>query len=271
MLIVRTAASVAIIVMSLTLTINGQGTRKAPPAKAPATATAKPPARAERRVPFAVGERLLYDVSWSSYVTAGTLSLVVDSKKPSYGSTAYYVVAEAQTTGVLSSLYTLYYKADTLIDAFSLLPQRGSLFSREGKRQRFKVTTFDHARKTGKFEMQTASKMEKDLTLQPLMQDMLSAFYVLRSISPQPGDRLEIPVSDSGWSYKVTFVVSGPEPAKNAAGTAVPSLRVTPQVIDEKGQRVGEGFVFWLANDATLKPVRMEGRLAAGRVVIALK
>jgi hypothetical protein len=98
---------------------------------------AKPaPPKAERRVPYAVGERLAYDVSWSNYVTAGTLTISIDSKKPSFGSTAYYIVAEAQTTGVLAKLYTLYYKADTLLDVYSLLPQRGSLFSREGSRQR---------------------------------------------------------------------------------------------------------------------------------------
>ena len=221
------AAAAAAVAVVMTVPLAGQAGRK--PA-APASPAA--PARAERRVPFAVGEKLLYDVSWSSYVTAGTLSLTVESKKPSYGSTAYYVVAEAQTTGVVASLYTLYYKADTLIDSYSLLPQRGSLFSGEGRRQRFKVTTFDHPRKYGKFEMQTASKMEKDLTLRPLTQDMLSAFYVLRSISPRPGDKLEIPVSDSGWNYAVTFVVTGPESAKTAAGTAAPALRVTPQVID---------------------------------------
>lgn len=260
MMRIRTAAAVAAIAACCTAPLDGQAGRQ------PAA-----PAPVERRVPFAVGERLQYDVSWSNYLTAGTLTLTIESKKPSYGSTAYYVVAEAATTGVLSNLYSLYYKADTLIDSFSLLPQRGSLFSREGRRQRFKVTTFDHTRKSGRFEMQTASKMEKDLSLKPLTQDMLSAFYVLRSISPRPGDRLEIPVSDSGWNYAVTFVVSGPETANNAAGSAVPALRVTPQVIDEAGKRVGQGFVFWLSNDAALKPVRMEGRLAAGSIVIALR
>jgi hypothetical protein len=238
---------------------------------APAPPAKKVPAPAEKRVPYAVGEKLLYDVSWSSYVTAGTLSLTVESKKPSYGSTAYYIVAEAQTTGILANLYTLYYKADTLVDAFSLLPQRGALFSKEGSRQRYKVTTFDHRNKKGLFEMETASKMRKDLTLLPLSQDMLSAFYVLRAISPRPGDRLEIPVSDSGWMYKVTFVVTGPEMVKDAAGRSVSTLKVVPQVIDEGGKRVGEGFSFWLSNDAALKPVRMEGSLAAGRIVIALK
>jgi len=35
--------------------------------------------RTERPVPFKVGETLTYDVSWSSYVTAGTAVATVES------------------------------------------------------------------------------------------------------------------------------------------------------------------------------------------------
>src|SRR3954447_2135571 len=61
-------------------------------------ATGAGPTRAERAVPFGVGETLDYDVGWSSYLTAGTATLSVREKKPSYGSTAYYVVAEGGAT-----------------------------------------------------------------------------------------------------------------------------------------------------------------------------
>ena len=80
-------------------------------------ALAAAPPRAERTVPFKVGETLTYDVSWSSYLTAGTAVTTVKDKKPSYNSTAYYVVAEGRPTPLLSKLYTLYYKMDSLIDS----------------------------------------------------------------------------------------------------------------------------------------------------------
>ena len=236
---------------------------------APKTAAAAP--RTERRVPFLVGENLLYDVSWSSYVSAGTLALKVEGKRPSYASTAYYISAEAQTSGLLSKLYTLYYKADTLVDVFTLLPQRGSVYSRENRRERLKTTTFDHAKKTAVFEMKTASLMHLDLQLPPLTQDLLSAVYVLRSIQPRTGDRLEIPVSDSGKLYKVTFIVGGVEPQKKSDGTVVPALRVTPDVRDEKGKQTAAGSVLWLANNPSLTPIRMEASLPVGRVVVALR
>ena len=98
--------------------------RPAPPAAAPAR-------RSERPVPFHVGETLTYDVSWSSYLSAGTAVVTVKEKRPSFNSTAYYIVAEARPTPLLSKLYTLYYKLDTLLDAYTLLPQRGSSIGSE--------------------------------------------------------------------------------------------------------------------------------------------
>lgn len=252
--------------LSTTSYLDGQ--RPAAPRPAAGAATK---ARTERTVPFAAGERLTYDVSWSNYLTAGTLALSVDDKRPSYGSTAYYITAEARTVGMVASLYTLYYKADTLLDAYSLLPQRGSLYSREGRRERLKITTFDHGRRQAKFEMKTASLMTKDLTLPPLTQDMLSAIYVLRSIRPRTGDRLDIPVSDSGRMYNVTFAIGGEERVKKADGTVVNALVVSPQAVEEPNKPVNTGLRFWLSNDARLVPVRMEAGLAVGRIVLALK
>ena len=68
----------------------------------------RPAARRDVPIPFAVGETLTYDVSWSSYLTAGTASLRVLDKKPSYGSTALYIVAEGRPTALVSRLYSLY-------------------------------------------------------------------------------------------------------------------------------------------------------------------
>lgn len=230
-----------------------------------------PAPRVERKVPYAVGERLTYDVSWSNYLSAGTLILNVEAKRPSYNSTAYYIVAEAKTEGLLAKLYTLYYKADTLIDTFSMLPQRGSVFSREGGRQRMKITTFDHSRKQGRFEMQTASKMVKDVGLGTATQDLLSAVYALRTIAPRAGEKFTMPISDSGWLYQVLWTVGQVEAVKVASGQTVQALRVMPRVTDEKGQSISSGSVLWLATDGSYRPVRIEAAAPVGRIVLALR
>jgi len=158
-----------------------RGTASPPHAPArPAVAASK---RTPQAVPFSPGETLTYDVSWSSYVTAGSATLAVREKKPSYGSDAYYIVAEGRPTPLLSKLYDLYYKADTLLDVYSLLPQRASIYSEEGKRHRTKVTTFDQSAKKAHYEVQTATLVKKELVIPAYAQDGLAALYVLRAIA----------------------------------------------------------------------------------------
>jgi hypothetical protein len=239
-------------------------------ARRPAAAAARPAApKKEMAVPFKPGETLDYDVGWSSFVTAGTATIVVKEKKPSYGSTAYYIVAEGRPTAIVSKLYTLYYKADTLIDAFSLLPQRGSLYSEEGKRHRMKTTTFDQGAKKAIFQVETRTVVKKDLAIPRFTQDALSAIYVLRSIPFKTGDRFNMPVSDNGQIYKVQMQVGAAEPVKTGMGT-VNGLRITP-VITGPDKDAPKGLALWISDDARRLPLKMEAQLLVGKFVITLR
>jgi hypothetical protein len=236
-----------------------------------ALAAAQPrPARVERPVPFRAGERLEYDVSWSSYLTAGTVVLHVADKRPSFNSDAYYIEAEAKPSSLLSRIYTLYYKADTLLDVYSLLPQRGSVYSREGKRQRMKVTSFNHGAKKARFDMQTATSMTKEMAVTPATQDVLSAIYALRTAAPKPGDRIHLTVADSGRLYQADFAVGKPESIRLPSG-AIPALRIAPTIVNDAGETIAAGSVLWLSNDAERLPLRLEMPLSAGRFVLSLR
>jgi hypothetical protein len=236
-----------------------------------AAGQARKPAAPKRElpVPFSAGEVLEYDIGWSSYVTAGTATVTVKEKKPSYNSIAYYVVAEGRPTPLLSKLYTLYYKADTLIDAYSLLPQRGSLYVEEGKRHRMKTTTFNQASKRAKYEVQTATHVEKDLTIPGFTQDALSALYVLRSIPMKAGDKFNMPVTDAGDVYKVQMQVGGVEPVKTPMGT-INALKIVP-VIATSGGTPPRGLAIWISDDARRLPLRIEAQLPVGKFTVALR
>lgn len=235
-------------------------------------ASAGPPSKpqAERSVPFRPGETLVYDVSWSEFLSAGTATVTVKEKKPSFGSTAYYIVAEGRPTPLLSKLYTLYYKVDTLLDAYSLLPQRGSVYSEEGRRRRLKITRFHQAARKAEFEMQTSTVAKKDMTLPPYTQDALSAMYVLRAIPLKAGGKMAMPVSDSGMMYRVQLLVGASEIVKTPVG-AVRAWRITPTILDEKGQREGRDMALWMSVDARRLPLKIEADLAVGKFVLLLR
>ena len=181
---------VALVCLAGIQAISGQSARNPMP---PKQAAAKP--RGEVRVPFKAGELLTYDVSYSTYVTAGTVTMNVQSKRPSYNSVAYYVVAEARPTPLMSKLYTLYYKADVLMDVYTLLPQRAGVYSEEGQRHQMKVTTFDNAARKATFENVTAKNGRREFPVPAFTQDALSAVYVIRALPLKVGGRETIPVA----------------------------------------------------------------------------
>ena len=259
-----------LILCAIATTVSGAQSTKAPakpPVKPPAATPAAP--KKEMAVPFRIGEVLEFDIGWSSYVTAGTAVLTVREKKPSYDSTAYYITAEGRPTPLLSKLYTLYYKADTLIDVYSLLPQRGSLYVEEGKRHRMKTTTFNHPAKQAKYEVQTATRVEKILTLPAFTQDALSALYVLRSIPMKAGDKFNMPVTDAGDVYKVQMQVLALESVKTPMGT-MNALKIVPLITAPKGAPPPKGIAIWISDDARRLPLRIEAQLAVGKFTVAL-
>jgi len=230
----------------------------------------KPPARVERKVPFAVGETLTYDVSWFSYVTAGTVITSVKEKRPSFDSTAYYIVAEGRPTPLLSKLYSLYYKADTLIDAYTLLSQRGSVYSEEGKKHRFKATQFDRKANAVLFEYTSGTTTKDNFTTSPVAQDVLSAIYVLRAVPLKAGDRMTMPVSDGGSNYKGQFEIGAPERVKTGLGE-LSAYRLKLSLVDDKNKPVGRNIALWLSDDPRRLPVKLQADAPVGSFNLTLR
>jgi hypothetical protein len=231
--------------------------------------TAPPPSatRAPRPVPFAPGERLTYDVSWASTLTAGTATLSVAEKQPSGGSMAYYLVSEGRPTRFLASLYTLYYKVDSVVDASTLLPQRASVYSEEGRRHRLKSTVFEHARRRAVYQVETRTTVKQTVPIAADAQDPLSAMFRLRAIPLKAGDRITMPICDNGTSYKMLIEAGAAESIKTGVGVVqAQRLMLTPQ-----GADVGaRALTLWLTTDAAHVPAKMSAQLPVGSFVLTL-
>ncbi len=220
--------------------------------------------------PFVVGETLHYDVSWSDFVTAGSATITVRDRRPSYGSTAWYIVAEGQPTPLVARLYSLYYKVDTLVDTQTLLPQRGSIYSREGRRERMKETLFNHPGRTATYAVTGSQAGEERQTLNGPTHDALSAIFALRSMRMAPGSSTSFDVADAGHLYKVSARVEGRDPVRTASGL-LSAWKVIPSVRDAEGRQFGEGLAIWFSDDAPHLPLRMQATLPVGTFVLTLR
>jgi hypothetical protein len=237
--------------------------------KAAAPPPSKAAARVEAAVPFRVGERLTYNVSWSPFITIGTVDISVREKKPSYNSTAFYIGAEGHAVGTIARLRTFYYKMDTLLDVYTLLSQRGSLYSDEGGRKRFRVTRFDREAQKALVEYQAGTPSTSELGVQAGAQDALSGLYALRAARLAAGDHLIVPIIDSGRSYAVRLDVAGRERVSTPLGS-VGAWKLQATIHDAQNQPVGKNLAIWISEDARRLPLRVQGGLTVGRFEMTL-
>ena len=225
---------------------------------------------AERPVPFAVGETLDYDVSWANFLTAGTATLKVQEKKPAYGSRAYYIYAEGLPVSWIARLYPVYYKADTLLDVYTLLPQRGSIYSDERGQRQTQITLFDRGAGSVVYEVQPAKEAKLRMAVPPRTQDALSAVYAIRAAPLLEGARQTMSVFDRGTLHVVRVTVGAKERVATGAGV-FRAWRIAPVVTDSEGHPGYSGLVIWISDDARRLPVKLEAELTVGRFVLLLR
>ena len=225
---------------------------------------------AEHTVPFKVGETLEYDVGWSSYLTAGTATLAIREKKPSYGSVAYYAVAEGRATGLVAALYHVYYKADTLLDVYSLLPQRGSIYGEEGRRRRMRATRFNQARRTAQYEVTPSAGHQKPIALPGPTHDALSVVLALRTLGLREKLSVTLPVSDGGRVFRVQATVHERQRLSTRLGQLM-AWRVEPAILGDNGEIGASKLTLWLSDDARRWPLLMEAEMPVGKFTLTLR
>jgi hypothetical protein len=243
-------------------------------AQQPRTARPTPPSvpapRREAEVPFRVGERLTYDVAWQTYLVAGTATTTVIEKKPSFNSTAYYIVAEGRPLPLIQRIYALYYKMDTLVDSFSTLSQQSALYTEEGNERRTATTRFDRTARKALVDRQSETMARAEVTVPPDATDGLATLYALRARTFNAGDKLTVPVVDNGTLYSVNIEATGPEHLRMRLGEFDAwNLRIT--VLDPKKQQVGKNISVMMSRDERRLPLRIQADLPVGYFVLALK
>ena len=234
-----------------------------------AASTVSSSAQADIPVPFKAGETLTYDVSWTTFLTAGQATLSVKERRPgAAGRARYYLVAEAQPSSMLQRLYRLYYKAESMLDTRTLRPSTATVFSDENGRTRHKTTTF-LGNGTVNYEVKTASTVKSSVKMPATAQDPLGAIYVLRALPLKPGQApFVIPVADSGKAYTMRVSVGARESVKTGIGT-VPALKLTLAVTGPDG-KADSPLTIWLSDDARRLPLKMVAGLTVGSVQLTL-
>ena len=210
-----------------------------------------------KEYPFAVGERLSYDISWGSFPSVGKASFEVRQQGMFNGNRVIEFFGEASSIGAARTLINVNDRASSLVLMDSLTPVRTDLRLREGKR--FKQTTATYDRSRNLMSLSNGSQTN----FPPGSYDILSLFYAIRAADLKTGMMRDFAFFDANnrprrLTIKVVKQesIGGPLGARDAFQVDVLAPEPAKPLLAQA----------WISNDARRLPLYLVTRARFGEL-----
>jgi hypothetical protein len=212
--------------------------------------------------PYRVGERLTYNVSFSNFVTAAHVELLVAARGNFFGRDGIQLKGHVETTGIVNAaLFAINNDYITYVDPATGLPFRGQQILRVASRS--SETSADFNLPAG-----TAALPPKRNGEFPGTYDFLSAIYRVRALPLAQGSSYYLTVRDGTDVYQIEISVEGRQVLKTNVGsfdTTVARVRVK-----NNSTVNGYGIRVYFSDDQRHVPVLATAKHSAGEIRVEL-
>ncbi|HWP41933.1 MAG TPA: DUF3108 domain-containing protein [Blastocatellia bacterium] len=252
----RTLLAVALI--SLTVPA---GAARAVGAAAGPVATDK---KTKAELPFVVGERLSYEVSWSSFVVAGELTLETKERRSYNGIDGFHVTAQAQSVGIVSLMgYKVNDTYDSFLDAKTIKPFRAERRIRHGNKRDQSTVELDQERGTARLSDGRSIEIPEETY------DLAGLLYAVRAMDLTIGKGRTVTLLEDDKLYTIQVVPEAREKVYTRAGE-YNAIRISTKSMDRRGARDPYKLKFYLTADARRLPVLITAEPTWGQVRVEL-
>jgi Protein of unknown function (DUF3108) len=224
--------------------------------------------RKNKPLPFTPGETLTYNVNWSVF-PAGTITATLASDK--HGSDDSYVVTTtASSQGFVSLLYKVQDVFQSVFNPETLCSTQISKHINEGGRHKIAKITFDSSRGLALLDEHNvgdANKPQKhdEHEIPPCVQDIITAFYYVRSQPLRVGQDVKLAVNDGSRTATVVAAVTARRRIQTPVGIHE-ALRVEPSVFRNLYEKKKGKLVVWFSDDEHRYPLRIKATLPLGAI-----
>ncbi len=216
--------------------------------------------------PFAVGERLTYEISWLN-ITAGTAVMEVAGMGGAGDQSLARLVTTARSGPAVTKFFPVDNRVESELDLVALVPEHMTFRRREGRKKEDVEYVFHH-----KEGMVTAvrSGISESLPIPAGTQDIISCLYYVRSTLPmKPGASLTMNVHHDKKNRNVEVRVEGIETLEGSWGK-VDTVRALV-IMPFQGLFMNQGNIrVWFTMDEHRTPVRMKAKVVIGSIVADL-
>lgn len=221
-------------------------------------------ASAIKKIPFAPGERLTYDVSWNNNATAATVVLSVGERGKHFGKETLPLTADVQTVGLVRFLASVDLDYNSYNDPKTLLPHRADHRTTVNGRTDKGSIVFDRVKNVA------VPEGGKPAPIGPETGDLLSLFYRTRALPLAKGDTAVLDGYDGKGQKQIKIVVEEREQIKTALGTKQ-AIRVAFMPFERGAPSDDLKIRVWYIDDATRIPALITAQPDFGAIRVALK
>lgn len=217
---------------------------------------------------FAPGEKLTYNISWSTVIDAGISVMEVKSGSIINGRQTYDLVSTTHSVGIIDVVYPVEDRIISIADARELYSISFDLQEHHGKKTRSRYMAFDQPK--GLVRDTVNQDPPEQFGIPPHVKDAFSSLYYVRTLPDLTvGKSIMVDVHDSGKNWAVEVRVLNKEKITTPAGVFnTIKVRTYPKY---EGVFMNKGEIYiWFTDDTRRIPVLMKSVIAIGSIVATL-
>jgi hypothetical protein len=208
---------------------------------------------------FKVGETLKFSIGWE-FIDAGTATLSVKNIVTLDNQSCYHFTAITHSNSFFSTLYKVRDTLESYVEVNGLFPVKYVKKTLEGDYRRNFITIFDH--ENGRAITKDLDSGMSEITVPIYVQDIISAFYFMRTQPVEIGTEKEVSVFDNGKYRTIGIKIIRKEKVSVEAGDFDCVVVQTP--IGPFKNR--SDLFIWLTDDERKIPVLMKSKIVIGSV-----
>lgn len=213
-------------------------------------------------VPWRIGEYFQFSIDWNG-LNGGSSLMQVQNLHTVGGRRTYRVVTKAESNSFVSKFYKVRDRAESFIDAETLVSRRFVKHLREGSYKQDIDVRFDQDARKAVYSGGTTYDVPAQV------HDVLSAFYYVRTRPLVIGQTFSIPTHDNRKSYEMEVRVHKKERVEVPAGK-FDCILVEP-VLKSEGVFKSKGSIHvWLTDDDRRIPVLVKSKVPIGSIAVSL-
>lgn len=214
--------------------------------------------------PFKPGEKLVFSVSWSDIVKAGTATLSVPGVKVFNNHKVYHIISTASSGPQVSAFFYTRDRIDVYLDAQNYTIWKSEKHLVEGTYKNDEVVYFDPVNRTAVRGVKTMRTLANP-------RDALGGFYFVRSLDLAVGNEITVNYADGKITKPIVVKVLRKEQVTVPAGT-FDTIVVEPVLEETEGIFKQEGRIWiWVTDDEKKMPVILKSKIAIGDILVQLE